>query len=157
MIIVLYLTYRYLIVGYEMKQVGDNQRFSLTGGVKVTKLYFAIFLISGLIAGMAGAVEAVGVYGKYIPNSSDNIGWDGIMIALVAKNNPISVLIVAILWGALKSGALTMELVTNTNRLTVELIQALFVLFVTVDYSKLLSSIGRLVKRIVKRRAVKCC
>lgn len=150
-ICLLFIVYKYTVAGYEMKQVGDNPRFSLVGGVKVTRMYFAIFLTSGFIAGVAGAVEAVGVYGKYMPNSSDNIGWDGIMIALVAKNSPLSVLAVAILWGTLKSGALTMELVTNTNRLTVELIQALFVLFVTVNYKKIASAVGDARKKLFGR------
>lgn len=146
-IISLFLIYRFFIVGYEMKQVGDNLRYSLIGGVKVTKIYFITFLLSGLIAGLAGSVEAVGVYGKYMPNASINLGWDGIMITLVAKNKPVSVVIVAILWGALKSGSLAMELTTNTNRLTVELMQALFVLFVTVDYSKIIYSIRKQFKK----------
>ena len=150
-IAVLFLIYRYSVTGYEMKQVGDNQRFSTVGGVRVIRQYFAIFLISGLIAGFAGATEAVGVFGKYMPNSSKNLGWDGIMITLVGKNNPISVLIVSTLWGALKSGALTMELTTNTNRLTVELIQALFVLFVTVDYKMIGTKVSYFVKKYLKR------
>jgi hypothetical protein len=41
-------------------------------------------------------------------------------------------------WGALKSGSLYMEAMTDTNRLTVEVIQAVFVLFVTIDYRQLL-------------------
>ena len=56
---------------------------------------------------------------------------------MIAKNSPFGVLFVSILWGVLKAGALHMERVTNTNRLTVVLIQALFVLFVTIDYKKI--------------------
>ncbi|MDE6880672.1 MAG: hypothetical protein K2P20_04860 [Oscillospiraceae bacterium] len=51
--------------------------------------------------------------------------------------------VVSLLWGALKAGALQMERMTSTNRLTVELIQALFVLFVTVDYAKVLGKLRR--------------
>ena len=60
------------------------------------------------------------------------------MIAMIANNNPFTVLLVAGIWGILKAGSLHMERMCDVNRLTVLLIQALFVLFVTVDYKKLL-------------------
>lgn len=143
LIVVIFVVYRFTTVGYEMKQVGANRRFARAGGVRTTRLFLSIFLLSGAIAGLCGAVEILGVYGKFAPSFASNIGWDGIMIAMIAQNSPIGVGVVSLLWGALKAGALQMERVTSTNRLTVELIQALFVLFVTVDYSKLLKKFRR--------------
>jgi simple sugar transport system permease protein len=141
LIAAVFLVYRYTIVGYEMKQVGANQRFSKVGGIRTTQMYLNIFLVSGFIAGLAGAVEVLGVYGKFTPDFASNIGWDGIMIATIAHSNPIGVALVGALWGSLKAGALHMERVTTTNRLTVELMQAMFVLFVTIDYRKLLDKL----------------
>ena len=59
------------------------------------------------------------------------------MISMIAGNNPIMVFVVAVIWGILKAGSLHMERMCNVNRLTVLLIQALFVLFITLDYRKL--------------------
>lgn len=143
LIVVVYLVYRYTIVGYEMKQVGANQRFSKVGGIRTAQMYISIFLVSGFIAGLAGAVEVLGVYGKFTPDFASNIGWDGIMIATIVNSNPIGVGLVGILWGSLKAGSLHMERVTTTNRLTVEIMQAMFVLFVTIDYGKLLERLFR--------------
>lgn len=136
-VIAVYLVYRYTVVGYEMRQVGANFRFALAGGVKTNKMYLSIFLVSGLIAGLAGAIEICGVYGKFTADFASNMGWDGIMIATIGANNPLATGAVAVLWGALKSGSLYMEAITETNRLTMEVIQAVFVLFVTVNYRKL--------------------
>ncbi len=71
------------------------------------------------------------------------VGWDGIMIATIAMYHPLATGVVGVLWGALKSGSLYMEAMTDTNRLTVEVLLAFFVLFVTVDYRKLLSRRSR--------------
>ncbi len=143
LVILVYLVYRYTIVGYEMKQVGANPRFARVGGVRTTQMYLTIFLASGFIAGLCGAIEVLGVYGKFTPNFASNIGWDGIMIAMIANCNPIGVGLVGTLWGSLKAGALHMERLTTTNRLTVELMQAMFVLFVTVDYRRMLDYFSR--------------
>lgn len=137
--------YKYTIKGYELKQVGENPQFAKIGGVDVRKTFISIFLISGFIGGMCGAVEAAGAYKKFSAGFAGSLGWDGIMIARIGKNKPFAVLIVSFLWGILKAGSLQMERVTDINRLTVTLIQAIFVLFITVDYAKVfaLVSAGR--------------
>lgn len=143
LVLAVWFVYRYMIVGYELKQVGENRRFAKLGGVNVTKTFLSIFLLSGLIAGICGGVEVQGTYGKFTASFSNNLGWDGIMIAMIANNNPFMVLLVAGIWGILKAGSLHMERMCDVNRLTVLLIQALFVLFVTVDYKRLLSILQR--------------
>ena len=59
------------------------------------------------------------------------------MIASIARNNPIAVIFISIFWGMLKSGSFHMERMTNTNRLVITLLQAVFVLLVAVDYASL--------------------
>ena len=103
----------------------------------------AIFLLSGFVAGLCGSIEVQGTYGKFTASFSNNLGWDGIMIAMIAGNHPITVLGVAVIWGILKAGSLHMERMCDVNRLTVLLIQALFVLFITVDYRKLFGAVKR--------------
>lgn len=132
-----YLIYRFTIKGYELKQVGENIRFARFGGVNVIRTFLSIFLLSGFVAGMCGAVEILGPHGRFRAQFATNLGWDGIMIALIAKNNPFGVVAVSIVWSVLKCGSFAMERSTDTSRLVVTLIQALFVLFVAVDYSKL--------------------
>ena len=143
LVIVIFMVYRYTVIGYELKQVGENRRFARIGGVNVTKTFLAIFLLSGFVAGLCGSIEVQGTYGKFTASFSNNLGWDGIMIAMIAGNHPITVLGVAVIWGILKAGSLHMERMCDVNRLTVLLIQALFVLFITVDYRKLFGAVKR--------------
>lgn len=136
-----YLIYAYTVKGYELKQVGENARFAEQGGVKVASTYLLIFLLSGFIAGLTGAVEIMGPHGRFRPQFATNLGWDGIMIALIAKNNPLGVVLVGAIWGIIKNGAFAMERMTDTSRLVITLIQALFVLFVTVNFQSLFDNI----------------
>ena len=147
LVILVYLVYKCTILGYELKQVGENRRFSRIGGVNVTRTFLMIFLLSGFAAGLCGSIEVQGTYGKFTASFSNNLGWDGIMIAMIGNNNPLAVLAIAAVWGILKAGSLHMERMCDVNRLTVLLIQALFVLFITVDYR-------RIFRFFVKKEAV---
>lgn len=126
--------YKYTIQGYELKQVGENLRFSKVGGVKVVRQFIVIFLLSGLLAGMCGGIEVIGTYKKFNAGFAANMGWDGISIARIAELNPVGLVFVSFVWAALKSGSMQMERVVEVNRLTVQIVQYLFVLFVSVDY-----------------------
>ena len=151
--------YRYTLEGYEFIQMGQNINFARMGGVNINKSFKVVFLMSGLISGMAGGIEVTGSYYRFTPNFSNSLGWDGIMIARVANNNPIAVIIVSIIWGALKQGALHMERITTLNRLVVIIIQTLFVLFVSVDYDNLFNKWNRKMelKKINYKRVSSIC
>lgn len=133
-----YFLYKYTIKGYELKQVGENLMFAKVGGVNVKKTFLSIFIISGFIAGLCGGVEVTGGYNKYVSNFSTTMGWEGIMIADISGHKPIALILVSLVWGALKTGAMYMERATSLNRLTVNLLQMIFVLLVAVDYESII-------------------
>jgi simple sugar transport system permease protein len=134
-----FLFYKYTIKGYELKQVGENLKFAKTGGVNVNKSFVSIFLFSGFVAGLCGGIEVTGGYYRYVSNFSLTMGWEGILIANISGHNPLAMIFVAFVWGALKTGSMSMERVTSLNRLTVNLLQLIFVLFVSVDYEGIFS------------------
>lgn len=125
-------TYR----GFEWKMLGMNSTFAKYGGVNEKKNCLQVFLLSGFIAGMCGAFEILGPHLRFRTNFSSNIGWDGIMVSLIANNNPLGVLFTSAVWGCIKAGSLMMERMTDVNRVIVTLVQAIFVLFITVNLLK---------------------
>ena len=145
LVILVFILYRYTRIGYEWKMIGRNKDFARYGGIRHFKNYLVIFLLSGAVAGVCGALEILGPHLRFRTNFSTNMGWDGIMVALVARNNPIAAGIVAIVWGMIKAGSLSMERMTSVNRILVTLVQALFVLFITLDFKSIFKkrSIGR--------------
>ncbi len=146
-VVFVYILFEHTLKGYELKQVGENIRFAQVGGVNITKTFFTIFLLSGAIAGLGGAIETTGSYGRFTAKFAPNIGWNGIMIAHIAERNPLGVAVVGTSWGALNAGALRMERATSLNKLTVNILQMLFVLFVSIDYRAVVQKIRTEIKR----------
>ena len=149
--------YKYTIQGYELKQVGENLKFARTGGVRVVRTFLTIFLLSGFISGLAGGIEVVGTYKKFNVGFSANMGWDGVSIARIAELNPIALIFVSFIWAALKAGSLQMERVTSMNRLTVNIIQMVFVLFVSINYEQIYMNLknNRRIRRERQERELK--
>lgn len=135
--VIAYLFYRYTIKGYEFKMVGQNLRFSQYGGVNSRKTFMTIFLISGFVAGICGGAEMCGNFGKFRTAFATNLGWDGVMVTSIAQNNPLVCVFVSYIWGVLKAGSLHLERVTSNNRLVVTILQALFVLMVSINFKSL--------------------
>ena len=90
---------------------------------------------------MCGGIEVTGGYYRYISNFSSTMGWDGIMIANISGRNPIALIFVSFVWGMLKTGAMHMERATTLNRLTVNLLQMIFVLLVSINYEGIINHI----------------
>lgn len=72
------------------------------------------------------------------------------MVASIARNSPIGAIFVSYIWGILKAGSLQLERITSNNRLVVNIVQALFVLMVSVDS-------GRCIKRSSAAGSTACC
>ena len=135
--------------------LGRNSRFARYGGVRVVQNMTFAFLLSGFISGVCGAVEIMGPLLRFRNNFSTGMGWDGIMVALIAKNNPINAIGVSLLWGMIKAGSLNMERMTSVNRILVTLIQALFVIFITVDIRSLLKKVSLGKRRVLETGGAK--
>lgn len=135
--LLVFLLYKYTRIGYEWKLIGRNPSFAKYGGIRHIKNYMMVFLLSGAVAGACGAMEMLGPHRRFRSSFSSNMGWDGIMVALIAKNNPIAAIFVSIVWGMIKAGSMNMERMTSVSRVLVTLVQALFVLFITVDFKGL--------------------
>lgn len=135
--IILALVLSYLFfrtsTGYTLNIIGQNPSFASYGGVNVRRLGTVAFIVSGMIGGLTGALEILGVHHQFAANFSVNLGFDGVLIALLAKTNPLGIIVVGFFWGILKNGALAMERMTSANKIVIQVVQALFVLFLTVD------------------------
>ena len=151
LLILLYMIYKYTIIGYEAVRIGQNMEFSRAGGVDVIKRFLQIFLLSGFVAGLCGGMEVCGSYHYFLANFSNNIGWEAIMVANAASYNPITLGIISCIWGVMKTGSLHLERMTSLSRYTVNIIQMLFIIFVAVDYIRLYKSF--LQKRKIQRES----
>lgn len=96
-------------VGYELKAVGLNQRAAVCNGISVMKNIILSAFLSGGLAAIAGGIEVLAIQKKLMESISANCGYTAVLIALIAGNNPLAVLAVAILYAAMQIGANSMQ------------------------------------------------
>jgi len=87
--------------GYEIRLTGDNPRAAQYAGISIRKNVIFVMMVSGALAGLAGMSEISGVVHRLQESISTGYGFTGIIIAWLAKLNPIAVILASILFGAL--------------------------------------------------------
>jgi ABC-type uncharacterized transport system permease subunit len=120
-------------LGYETRLTGDNPLFARWSGVLVGRTILMVMFISGLLGGLAGAGRVLGVHYNFTARFSRGFGFDGLTIALLARNSPLGVLVGALLFGVLRSGGTTIEIFTDVPIDLVDIVQALIIFFVAID------------------------
>ncbi len=104
-VIVVYIYLWRTKAGYEQRMAGQSKRFALFGGIRSDSAAVRAMIISGALAGLAGAIEVMGVHRRIMTGFSVGLGWDGLTSAILGQTHPIGVFIVAILFSGLKLGA----------------------------------------------------
>jgi general nucleoside transport system permease protein len=87
--------------GYEIRLVGDNPNAARYAGISITRNTVLVMMVSGALAGLAGMSEITGVVHRLQGSISPGYGFTGIIVAWLAKLNPLAVVFVSILFGAL--------------------------------------------------------
>lgn len=128
-------------IGYEIRATGMNPTAAENGGIDVKREMILALVVSGALAGLGGAGEVLGVHRRFIDGFSPGYGWDGLAVALVGGLHPVGALLAAILFGALRSGGMTMTRITGVPLDIVIILQALVIFFVAAPM---------LIKRVLK-------
>ena len=97
-------------LGFELRGVGYNKFGAEYGGINVNASILISMAIAGLLAGIAGAIQVMGVsHNITILAAQEGYGFDGIAVALIANSNPIGVILSGLLFGAFKYGGTKMQ------------------------------------------------
>ena len=102
-------------------------------GINGKRMIVISMLISGGMAGLAGAIEVLGVQHRLLRGMASNFGFDGVAVALLGANNPIGMFLAGILLGAMKSGGNAIQMFTGVPSSVVDLIRALVIVFVLIN------------------------
>ena len=116
--------------GFEFRAVGLNPSAARYAGMSISRTIVLSMMISGGLAGLAGASEIIGTNLRLTPAFSPNWGFDAIAIALLGASRPVGVVFSAILFGALRAGAAPMQAQTGIPIDLVVVIQGLVILFI---------------------------
>ena len=117
-------------LGFEIRTVGANPNAAKYAGMSITRNLIIAMCLSGALAGLAGANEVLGVNHNLAFAFSSGYGFDSIALALLGKSHPLGVVLAALLFGTLRSGATRMQNVAKIPIDIISVIQALIIAFI---------------------------
>jgi ABC-type uncharacterized transport system permease subunit len=130
--IVWWVLYRSTI-GFEIRTVGANPDAARYAGMRPRMLIILTMAASGLLAGLAGGIEIVGVQ-HYLPAAyATTVGFDAITVALLGRSNPWGILAGGLLLGALRAGAPLMQIVAGVPVQMIDILQGVILFFLAAD------------------------
>jgi ABC-type uncharacterized transport system permease subunit len=127
--------------GFRIRATGANAEAArIAGGIDVRRTTAQVFLLSGAIGGLAGAIEVMGVTFALYENLSPGYGYTGIAVALLARLDPLGVIASGLLFGALEAGASAMQRDAAVPSVVVSVIEAIIILATVIAWP---SPVGR--------------
>jgi simple sugar transport system permease protein len=107
--VALWALLKYTVLGFDIRAMGANTRAAAFAGVPVTRTVVLVALLSGALAGLAGAIEVAGRTSYVTLDMSPGYGYTGIVIAMLAALNPLGVVAAAVFVAGVLVGADTMS------------------------------------------------
>jgi simple sugar transport system permease protein len=113
------------VSGFRVRAVGLNPEAAEAARIPVGRTTALAFVLSGALAGLAGAVELSGVNHRIYEGSSPGYGYTAIAVALLGRLHPVGVLFAALFFGAMAAGAGEMQRSAGVSSVLVYVIQAI--------------------------------
>lgn len=117
-------------IGFQIRAVGANPDAARYSGMSITRTVVLAMTLSGGLAGLAGASQVLGVDYWVGQGFSAGYGFDAIAIALVGRSHPLGIVLAALLFGFLRSGATQMQSLAGIPIDIISIIQGLVIIFV---------------------------
>ena len=131
-ILVAILFYK-MVFGYKMRVVGSNPLFAKACGINMMGTIVAAQLIGGALAGMGGTCEILGNYDRFKWTASTQHGFDGLMVAVLARRNPLLVPVAALLLSYIRIGANVVNSKGDIPTEFITVIQGIVILLVAAE------------------------
>ena len=125
--------------GYQLRAVGGNPQAARFSGLPVERALLTGMSLGGGLAGLAGACVIMGVQYRLSDAFSPGYGYDAIAIMFVGQGTPLGVLLAGIFFGALRTGAETMELAVGVPKSIATVIQSLALIFAVLSQTQRLA------------------
>ncbi len=120
----LWAVLKFSVLGFDIRAVGANARAAAFAGVPVTRTVLAVALLSGGLAGLAGAIEVAGRTSYLTLDMSPGYGYSGIVIAMLAALHPLGVIAASVFVAGVLVGADSMSRVIGVPTYIADVIVA---------------------------------
>lgn len=132
-IIIIALLLNRSVWGFKLRQVGDNPTFARFMGINVPGKLIQVMIVSGIFAGLAGAVEALGTTHRFFQGFSPGYGFLGLTVALLARLNPWAAIVAGLFYANMLAGANVMQLNNQVPFSLVSVLQGILIIFMTAE------------------------
>lgn len=134
--VILFFVINRTVLGYQIRAVGENLRASRFAGIPVEQTIILTMVLSGALAGLAGAIEVSGVQHRLVDGFSPGYGYLAIAVALLANLEPLGVILSSILFAALLNGADAMQRTASVPITVIYVIEGLVIIFIAIRLLK---------------------
>jgi len=117
--------------GYELRVNGQNEKFARYAGINIFKIVLFSQVISGMLAGVGGAIEVMGIHQRFNWQSLPGYGWDGVIVAIIGRNHPLLIIVASLFLSYLKVGGQVLNLMSDVPSEMVSVIQSIIILLIT--------------------------
>jgi len=129
-VVVTVIFMRRTVWGYALIQTGRNPAFAEYSGINTGMVTVYSQLVGGCIAGIGGSVEVLGMYDRFQWQNLPGYGFDGVIVAILAKNKPQYVPLAAFLLSYIRIGADRMSTATDVTSEMISIIQGIIIMLV---------------------------
>jgi simple sugar transport system permease protein len=119
--------------GFEMKLTGQNPRFARFSGMNVDRKVIVCMTISGALCGLVGMFRVYGAEHIFKSSVSHDYYFEGLMVAMIARYEPVTAIAMSLLFAVLKIGAAGMELNARVPNQIYLIIQTLVIFFMAAE------------------------
>lgn len=120
--------------GYKIRTVGQNPFNADYVGINSKKVFINTMILSGMLGGIAGCIEVLGVHGYYLDNFARDLGTNGMLSALIVRSNMLFTPFISFFIAVLKSGAMAMQQSTSVPKSIVDTVSAVFIIIATMEF-----------------------
>jgi len=127
-----WLLYRSTL-GFEIRTVGANPDAARYAGMRPRFLTVFTMSLAGLLAGLAGGIQILGLSGFMPASYSTTVGFDAIAVALLGRAHPVGILFAALLFGAMRAGSGLMQIEAGIPVQMVDVLQGTILFFLAAE------------------------
>jgi simple sugar transport system permease protein len=116
--------------GYKMRVIGGNAEAARRSGIRLNRYIIMTMVIGGAMAGLAGMIEVTAIQGRLRGGITNGYGYVGFLVAWIALQKPVGIVVVAALLGIIAVGGDMLQIGVNLPSSTVNILMALILFFI---------------------------
>ena len=119
--------------GYKVTATGSNYINAEYAGLKPSWVIIQAMMLSGMVAGIAGCIEVLGVHGVFLNNFAAGLGTDGMLISLISGNNLLVIPFISLFIATLNAGGMGIQITTNVPKSMIDTFVVIIILFASME------------------------